>query len=325
VIWSFSAGRSFERCSRRWFYRQVVAHHAAKDPFRHEAYLLSKLGSLWSWRGRLVDDVITRHAIPSLSIGRDPDLTTLLTAARDTYEAQLAFAQAHRLRETDMRPGQHPDFLALLEIERGTSPQEADLVKTWKDIEAALANLVAMEALLERLKAATLLVPQRALTYKRDLPEGESVTVRAIPDLLAFFQDAPPLIVDWKVHTYATADYREQLTGYALALVRADGQWGLPKLGRLRAINIELLEVQLLTNELRHYDLTDENITQVDASGAESATTMQTLLRGRAKNDRNPHTVPATTDLKTCNGCGFKVQCWAGAAQPQYDAPLTLF
>ena len=300
-------------------------HHAAKDPFRHEAYLLSKLDSLWSWRGRLVDDVITRYVIPSLSIGRNPDLAALVTVARDTYEAQLAFAKAHRLREVGMRPSQHPDFLALLEIERGSSPQEADLAKAWQDIEAALANLMAMEALLERLRTAILLLPQRALTYKRALPEGEGVTVRAVPDLLAFFQDAPPLIIDWKVHTHATANYRGQLTGYALALVRANAQWGLPDLSRLKATDIELLEVQLLTNELRHYDLTDEDITQVDAYGAESTTNMQTLLRGREKNDRSPYTVPATTDLKTCNSCGFRVPCWAGAAQPRYDATPTLF
>lgn len=65
------------------------------------------------------------------------------------------------------------------------------------------------------------------------------------------------LSVDWKVHTYAATDYREQLAGYALALVHSDGQWGLPNLGRLTPTDVDLLEAQLLKDELRSYTLTD--------------------------------------------------------------------
>ncbi len=320
--WSFSAGRSFEVCPRRWFYRSFVAHHAAKDPVRREAYLLSKLDSLWSWRGRLVDNVITYHVVPTLAVGRDPDLATLLVVARERYEAHLAFASAHRLREAAMRPSQHPDFLALLEVERGAPPSDADLAKAWGDVETALTNLLAMRALLERLKGATL-VPQRALTYKRALVGGEPVTVRAVPDLLAFFKGAPPLIVDWKVHTHAATDYREQLAGYALALIRSDGQWGLPNLGRLTPTDVDLIEAQLLTSELRSYTLTDDDFRNIDVYRGESAMGMQALLRDRSKDDRDPYTVPTTADLKTCDNCTFKALCWNGSTGPGFQAPPT--
>lgn len=317
MVWSFSAGRSFDRCPRRWFFRSVVGHHAAKDPARREAYLLSKLDSLWSWRGRLVDDVISYQVVPTLMVGRNPDLAPLLAVARERYEAHLAFASAHRLREAAMRPGQHPDFLALLEVERGAPPSDADLTKAWDDIETALTNLLAMHTLLERLKGATLLLPQRALTYKRALAGSEPVTVRAVPDLLAFFNDAPPLIVDWKVHTHAATDYREQLAGYALALIRASGQWGLPSLGRLTPTDVDLIEAQLLKNELRSYTLTDENFRNIDVYRGESAMRMQALLKDRSKDDRDPYTVPTTTDLRTCGGCNFKTVCWDGLAGPR--------
>jgi len=39
-----------------------------------------------------------------------------------------------------------------------------------------------------KLYNARLLVPQRPLTYTLTLPGGEGVTVRAVPDLLAFFR-----------------------------------------------------------------------------------------------------------------------------------------
>lgn len=306
-----------------WFYRQIVAHHAAKDPLRREAYLLGKLDSLWSWRGRLVDDVITRHVVPVLAAGRTPELATLLAIARENYDAQLAFAAAHRLREAGMRPSQHPDFLALREIERGAPPSDADLAKAWRDIERALTNLLALEVLLERLRGATLLLPQRALTYKRDLPKGEPVTVRAVPDLLAFFRDAPPLIVDWKVHTHATAGYREQLAGYAFALIRSNGHWGLPNLSRLSATDVELIEAQLLTNELRSYALTDEDMKAVEAYRVESALSMQALLIDRGKGNRNPYTVPTTTDFRTCESCNFKAPCWNVSAGPRFEVSPT--
>lgn len=323
MVWSFSAGRSYERCPRMWFFRQVVAHHAAKDPLRREAYLLSKLDSLWSWRGRLVDDVITRQVVPSLAVGHNPDLPTLLATARAHYEAQLAFATAHRLRETGMKPSQHAAFLALQEVEQGAVPTDVDLATAWSDIETALTNLLAMEDLLERLKGATLLLPQRALTFKRNLPAGEPVTVRAVPDLLAFFKDAPPLIVDWKVHTHAASSYREQLAGYAFALIRSNGQWGLPNLSRVRVIDVEVIEVQLLTNELRSYTLNDEDVSAVEANRITSAASMQALLIDREKGDRNPYTVPTTADLGVCNGCNFRVPCWDGGTRPRYDPGST--
>jgi hypothetical protein len=303
-----------------WFYRQIVAHHAAKDPLRREAYLLGKLDTLWSWRGRLVDDLITHQVIPALAVGRDPDLPTLLAIARENYDAQLTFAQAHRLREAGMRPSQHPDFTALREVEKGAFPSDADLAKAWDDIRTALTNLLAMKELSERLRGATLLLPQRALTYKRTLPDGKPVTVRAVPDLLAFFKDAPPLIVDWKVHTHAAADYREQLVGYASALISSNGQWGLPSLSRLSATDVELIEAQLLANELRSYTLTDEDTKAVEAYRVESALSMQALLSEREKGNRNPYTVPTTTDLRTCESCNFKAPCWNGSAGPRFEA-----
>ena len=319
--WSFSAGRSFAGCPRRWFYRQVVAHHAAKDPVRREAYLLGKLDSLWSWRGRLVDDVITQHIVPPLSWGQVPTLATLLSVARKRYDAQLAFALSHRLHEPGLKPSQHKDFLLLREVEQGRAPTEEKLGQAWADIEVALTHLLELRPLLGRLLNARLF-PQRALSYRLTLPDGEPVTVRAVPDLIAFFRDAPPLIVDWKVHARAAANYREQLAGYAFALFRSGGQPGMPSSGRVRAEDVALLEVQLLTNELRDYSLTAREVSRLEAHLQVSATAMQTLLAGRAKDDRNPYTIPPTTELKVCAYCDFKPLCWDGAAGPKREAEL---
>ena len=64
------------------------------------------------------------------------------------------------------------------------------------EIEQALTNLFAMTGLLADLRKAEFLMAQRALQFKH----GE-VTVKAVPDLVAFYRDAPPLIVDWSMTT----------------------------------------------------------------------------------------------------------------------------
>lgn len=320
MIWSFSASGSFRRCPRQWFYKQFIAHHAAKDPARREAYLLSKLDSLWSWRGRLVDDVITHQVIPTLAAGRSPELVPLLDVARGRYEAQLAFAGAHRLREANMRPSQHSDFAAFRQVEWGVPLTDTELAKTWDDIEAAVTNLLTMDTLLGRLKGATLLLPQRALTYKHDLLNGDPVTVRAVPDLLAFFCDAPPLIVDWKVHSDAATDYRKQLAGYALALTRCNGQRGLPDLSTFAVTDVNLIEVQLLTGELRSYTLTDKDVEDVDTYVIASTVSMQAMLMDHKTGDFDPFIVPTTPNLNTCTSCNFKAPCWKEPACRKSEA-----
>ncbi len=200
--------------------------------------------------------------------------------------------------------------MLLSDVEAGAPPSEAELSRLWEGVERALAQLLAMDSLLERLLNARLLVAQRPLAYTLALPDGEGVTVRAVPDLLAFFRDAPPLIIDWKVSERAAATHKEQLTGYALALSRSRGR-SLPPL-TTGAAGTELLEVQLLTNERRHYGLTDAALELAEVQAVASASRMRTLLTDR-KGDRNPATVPPTTDLKKCDFCAFKGVCWAGA------------
>ncbi len=315
VNWSYSAGRTFAACPRRWFYRTVIAHHAAKDPLRREAYLLGKLSGLPPWRGRLVDEIVSEKLIPNLALGRIPELAELLEVARRRFEAQLKFALSHRLSDPNLRPSREPDFLLLADVEAGTPPDEAELSRFWEGVELALAQLLAMESLLDQLLNARLLVPQRTLVYSLTLPDGERVTVRAVPDLLAFFQNAPPLIIDWKVSARAATTHQEQLTGYALALSRSRNS-SVPPL-RTGAADTELLEVQLLTNERRRYGLKEADLENAEVQVVASAGRIRALMSSRTKGDLDPTTVPPTRELRRCDGCAFKGPCWAGGVEPR--------
>ena len=81
--------------------------------------------------------------------------------------------------------------------------------------------------------------------------------------------------------------------------------------------------MQLLTDELRRYTLTDEDIGAVEAYRVTSAASMQALLIDREKRDRNPYAVPTTADLRVCNGCNFKAPCWDGGTHPRYEVAST--
>ena len=235
--------------------------------------------------------------------------------ARRRFKAQLKFALTHHLTNSNLKPSREPDFLLLTEVEAGASPDEAELSRLWEGVERAFRQLLAIDILLEQLLNARLLVPQRTLIYSFTLLDDKRVTVRAVPDLLVFFRDAPPLIIDWKVSARAATTHREQLTGYALALSRSRDR-SVPPL-RTGAADTELLEVQLLTDERRPYGLREVDLKNAEVQMVASASRMRTLTSSRQKGDLDPTTVPPTRELRKCDSCAFKRLCWAGGAGPR--------
>src|SRR5207244_7473114 len=119
------------------------------------------------------------------------------------YDAQKAFALRHGLRDEGLKPSKAGDeFAAFLAVERGQGVPQEELDRAWGEIEEALTNLFRMTDLLDDLRRAEFLMAQRPLQFKH----GE-VTVKAVPDLVAFYRDRRPLIIDWKVHVFGNRDY----------------------------------------------------------------------------------------------------------------------
>jgi hypothetical protein len=68
-----------------------------------------------------------------------------------------------------------------------------------------------------------------------------------VPDVLAFFAEEPPIVLDWKVHFFASADAGRQLASDALALARAAPHKDFPfSADGFPETETQLLEVQLL-------------------------------------------------------------------------------
>jgi hypothetical protein len=197
-------------------------------------------------------------------------------------------------------------FAAWYAIEYAEPLTDADIDMAWRDVELALRNLCAMTELWGLLWAASRCIAQRPLQF-----ESFGVKVKAIPDLIAFYADAPPLIIDWKVHTRGSYGYRSQLALYALALARCRPHKDFPSPSRLGApTELRLLEVQLITGQQRFYRLCDEDIAAVEDFIAASADEM--LLAG---SDSLSHDLYATDFAvarwpDVCQRCVFRKLCW---------------
>ena len=124
-----------------WFLKTKVANARAKDPFRREAYLLSKLQSLWAWRGHVVDQLLGTEIMKALYYRHPIHLDDLLRKARTSFVLQADFARRHRIREPGMSPAKAGAALAAWHAIEYVEPiTEADIEMAWRDVELALEN-----------------------------------------------------------------------------------------------------------------------------------------------------------------------------------------
>jgi CRISPR/Cas system-associated exonuclease Cas4 (RecB family) len=303
-MWSVSEAKTFKRCPRQWYFKHRLASpKATRQVEKRAAYLLSVLQSVAAWRGQVVDQVLEHYVVPALMHRQMLSLADALCEARSLFDQQLAFARASRAREPDMNKKKGGlAYAALLIVEETGNIPDDVAAEAWEEIERAMRTLYTKSALWEKLRAARRLLPQHTLWHKLC-----GHTLRAIPDLIAFFTDEPPLIIDWKVHYAGNRDSSFQLETYALALARAEGvdrgqRWG--------ETDIRLAEVQLLTGQVRHYRLDADRVPAVENQILASITEIEVCTEGQERDAIDPFTLPVTRYAETCAACGFKTLCW---------------
>jgi hypothetical protein len=154
--WSYSASRTFRKCQRQWYFRNVVASAQAKEPFRRRAYLLSKLQTVSAWRGKIVDDVISKTIVSGINRRSPIILRDAKARARELYDSQLSFALSHPINDPDLNVSDEGEEFTLFHaLEYGSRPPDEELKQAWVEIEQALANLYAMDAVRGPLFAAS--------------------------------------------------------------------------------------------------------------------------------------------------------------------------
>ncbi|MFW9794971.1 MAG: PD-(D/E)XK nuclease family protein [Candidatus Thorarchaeota archaeon] len=154
------------------------------------------------------------------------------------------------------------------------------------------------------MSAASYNIPQRPLQYS-----FLDSTIKAIPDVISFFDTQEPLIIDWKVHYFGTKDYRLQLTLYAMALKRCSPHKDFPTdLSMWEEDSLRLIEAQLLTNQIREYSISSDDIHKVEDYMIGSITEMRLALD--SDSSLTAFDFLPTRYPEACKNCPFKKLCW---------------
>ena len=309
MIWSVSNGKTFERCQRQWFLKTHLASARAKDPIRQLAHRLSKLQSISSWRGNVVDQVLSEDVLPALTHRIPITADQAIASAMLRFDRQLAMGRAHRLHDQDVSLSDMDEgFVAFHSMEYEGRLSHAEVEQARDEVRRAIRTFFEHDMLVSRLRKATRLITQRALVF-----DHCDITVRAVPDVIVFTEKNPPAIVDWKVHVFGRQDAWLQLAVYAAALVRCAPHKDFPiDTSRFRETDIGLLEVQLLTGALRRHQLSEDELNRADAYIAQSSEKMLLAVDGlNGKAADLPLTdFPAARYASACERCAFRRLCW---------------
>lgn len=310
--WSVSGSRAFFQCPRRWYYETQFANSRARDPNRKEAFLLKQLQNVHAWRGKLVDQVISNFVVPKLNHHETPELKQVLDYASRLFEAQLAFASARRYREENMIKSDEEfeeDYCALFELEYDGPLDEQVLKRAKDEVVVSLTNLLSSGLIAQIAHDSSYLIAQRTVQFS-----FADVTVQCTPDLIAFFTDSPPIIVDWKVQAPKHKEHFIQLGAYAYALSRVKPHKDFPTQW-LSAIadptKIGLIEFQLLRNKELRYFIAEEDLVEIEDYIYKTSSRMQHMLNGNSAHSENdPTQFPVTKSPKACTWCKFRKICW---------------
>jgi hypothetical protein len=299
MMWSFSAHATFRRCPRQWFFKRIFANARANDPLRREAYRLSKLEGIQSWRGKIVDTVISNAVISSISFKRPISLEQAKRAANEISARQ----QAERLapKSPDLGDGQSRFF----ELEYGLPLTTTMFQKATEEIYLALENLYSAMQLWSTLTTANGLMPQRALAFRHG-----DITVQVVPDLIVLRPPDHPVLIDWKVNARPMRDYRLQLIAGAIALTRCTPHRDWPGAISSPPHEIELLEVQLLEGDIRQHRFSSAEVEEAEDFISASATEMLFAIADEDAGHLKPEDVPVASDPRICQTCSFRKLCW---------------
>lgn len=317
--WSYSQGKLFQKCPRQWYIKAFVASAKAKDPLRREAFLRSKLDSIWSWRGKIVDTALSVRLIPLLREKRIPRAQEIHDYARYLFDTQLTYAREHGIREENLVLSKvGTAFAAFKDIEDGSSLLQDDLNTARADIHSSINHLMENELLLASLFDAQQLIAQRTLRFSLPGIDGLEIKVSATPDVIVFRRHRSPLIIDWKVKHFSHNDAHEQLNIYGLALGVAKRHVDFPSLSnpfaevKTSAEPTELLEYQLLDNTVRNYLLSSSEHDSVEDAIQISAFRMNKMI-STSLVPADYRELPVAQNSEACQACNFSKICWESA------------
>ena len=308
--WSVIKSKIFSRCQRKWYYYELVAHARTKDDVRREAYFLKQLQSISAWRGSLVDTVIHTFITPRLLSHTLPNENETLEYALNLMKSQISFGKERKHRSRALtKSNSGNSYCAFYDLEYDGELKEGCLQNAEREIVSALKNLLSSELLRNIAETNQYVISQRSLSFS----PFEDVRVVCVPDMVVFFEDKSPLIIDWKVHFFGNSDAWLQLGIYSIALSQVTPHKDFPaNFSELKgnASQIDLVEFQLLKNVERKYSITEQDVLDIEDYILRSIIQMRNLVNGRSFNELDVNSFQTARNPQTCSRCQFKKLCW---------------
>src|ERR1700730_13455078 len=98
---SVTGYKQFGHCQRQWCYKNIVADSRVKnDSFRREVTLLSKLQTVYAWRGTIVDNILSRYLVNAINKRMPIKKDYFIAQAMTMFNSQLEYAVFQKYRES---------------------------------------------------------------------------------------------------------------------------------------------------------------------------------------------------------------------------------
>jgi len=310
--WSYSALAMLRRCSRQYYFSQVAASHHFTNPLRRKAFELKQTQNLSMWQGSVVDKVMEKYIMPSISDGEEIDFEEMAQKAVDLAKEQYNFSYNKKYKDKSINKTKAADSYCILDIhESGVSYTQDDIEAVYDAVESIINNIPeiyldeARMPLLDYIQQATFIAANvRTLFFEF---EGRKVTPQI--DLLAYI-NGKPVIIDWKVSKNKNSDYSKQLVMIGIAVL-ADNREKVKnnKARKFRAKDISLLEVNLWDGEVKRHSFSEDIISEtVDYIFLNSKDEFY-MTNGRDFNQIDIADIPMTDKSSTCSTCKFRILC----------------
>jgi hypothetical protein len=297
--WSFSTDRRMRRCPRQLFFADVASWHNARDPLRREAFLLSQLKGMETWRGSVVHQAIQTLVVPYLHLNR-VDWDQVIFGALAIAERQFQFSANRRYREAGMSKKKAlGDYCALFAHEFGLPIPDDQYRATLKSIELSLRNLSQMSDFFRHVGGRSYYRPELAMSA-----EYNGVRIKGQIDLLFGRSYGKYGVVDWKDYEGSSgSDARLQLSLYAW-LVCKNATWRVsdPR-------DIELWEVKLGQGQSVCHTIDQTSFDELEDFMYKSTEEMRVLCGDGTYDPRDLESYPHTDNPNSCRFCAYRNVC----------------
>ena len=297
--WSNSTDRLFRRCQKQLFFREIAASHAAKEPWRREAFLLKQLKTLELWRGTVIHEGIQHYLVPALKRGHPLDWKLLTEQTINRAKEQLAFSEQRRYREPGIVKGKHENFCALIPQENGQGVSKEEFEEVCADVRTAFDRLAGIPKLWEEL-----LGRKDCHAEKQFWVSFGDVRIMVQLDLMFERSLDHPTIIDWKSYEIGgDTGARLQMVLYAWALWKSKFYAvGSPE-------DIELLECQVQDGVIIKHECSQEVFDELEDYIYRSADRIFSLCRSKKLSEAKLEDFAFTDNPNNCEHCAFRQLC----------------